>query len=638
MADGSAPPESLSLWHAYNIRLNGFRPISRYGEITTLKNETGSLPVYHGPNTYTLLASEHNQLPAQELAQLTWSFADSSSEVVSLTIDPGIEHRLVILDPDDQPIEGAEVGLRVPLGHGSTDPNRVTDGSGAITWQGLSTGIIYATISAPGHETIHGRPLALEDGPQHTVHMLAEEDVQVRLSNADGTPCLDASFELVGYYMNDMSHTRTQHPLPISSSLSSDGTFRLHQLGHSVVAIIRAVNDSGFAIFTATADQVIPVSMQPFKRLQLTVSDPEFLPLSRVDQRPYVQVSRVMNFFSGSSHSFVNSHPVILEDGQGHLELTGLWCPSVFITAGGTKLSKELRDTLTELEIAATALPEKVAPQLTPVTIAVEPAEAVNQGWLDVREAPIGENFSTHWHLPAQEVAAGFKVMAPTELRLSSRYLRGWYFSQERSVGIHPDMGAPPIKLEAIPAGLIHGQVTMPPGADGNAWVSIRIVPIADEQNDQTLPHLETISGARRDRRYLSTPVPLGASWQIRAICGMSLYFSDPISVTASQPVQQSDIVFPPGKDLTVTILQSDGRPLVGANVNLNYREDGHNISFGTITTTHDGVCVLRNINPQVPGTYGLRVAIATSDYNDHKKFRDIDISSGEITLRMGEE
>ncbi len=210
--------------------------------------------------------------------------------------------------------------------------------------------------------------------------------------------------------------------------------------------------------------------------------------------------------------------------------------------------------------------------------------------------------------VPVENGVATYAATTPIKVGYAGDKLAGYWADQ--ALGIDVPDGADPlvVTVPVVPAGAVSGVVTEPDGSPCKS-LSVSCLTVAKSpwlgDRQATLQPFDASDGSGR---YLLSPVVLGGTYRLVAWAGERFAVSDAMVVDATTPLRNVPLRFVVGKPIEVRVVDGDGAPRAGAEVDLNFRLP--EMSFGSSGRGSDSAGRVRfeHVNPDAGGTYTVAV------------------------------
>ena len=262
---------------------------------------------------------------------------------------------------------------------------------------------------------------------------------------------------------------------------------------------------------------------------------------------------------------------------------------------------------------AASALP---GPMREVVVRLKSPDGVPLRGIIDFEAATDPNNPHVNYPLrkPIQNGEARLKVPVDARIEYSpDKATLGYWFESTRT-NVMPGNDPIVIDVPVIPAGIIAARARNADGSPaGDLNFSIIVLkpsPAVKNRNLVNYDRGDSHSG-NGPRRYLTPPLPLGGTYEIVGWRGNSFCSSGPIKLTAENPDQSVDLQFPPGEDITGSVVGPDGQPIRGVSITVDgVVGQGHGYGLGQAFTAARGEFRLVDCSPQI-AVYSLSLSQA---------------------------
>ncbi len=214
-------------------------------------------------------------------------------------------------------------------------------------------------------------------------------------------------------------------------------------------------------------------------------------------------------------------------------------------------------------------------------------------------------------NLPIQVGQVRVEVPVPTRIRYEAARTLGYWVPQKHGIEVVPGDEPLVIQVPAEPAGAIYGRVLNASGAPAQhasaTVINVQRPPsMVNRHFDPNVDHDE-------DSNFMITPVPLGGEYRITASDGSieshARVMGPIVTVDEANPIHQLELRFVEGVDISVLVLDDEGRPVPAADLSLHYSAPPSH-GFGGAKRQTDRLGRLRfgHVNPDLPGTHSLNV------------------------------
>ena len=197
-------------------------------------------------------------------------------------------------------------------------------------------------------------------------------------------------------------------------------------------------------------------------------------------------------------------------------------------------------------------------------------------------------------------------------------FLRTFWIEGKSQIPVPPGDSPLVINVPLHPAGTIYGQINVPKKSlarHSTQDVSIQLLAIdkpdymRHRKGDLEIP---TSSYWRPSDKYALAPVPLGGTYVVVARYLYGWTMSQPIQLEVGRSIAQYNLDFSRGVDITGTILSDENQPMANMQVSLGLSssigEEDWRTGHYIIRTDHQGRFVFEGVNPDMDGTYSIKV------------------------------
>ncbi len=537
---------------------------------------------------------------------------------LDLTLTAGFTGRFKLVGPEDEPVAGAKLsgGFPPPEGGGYSHSSRLnleTDSAGIARVDHATTQPLNLTVEADGYEYLSTHRLRLD--PERPVEIRLARSAPVEglvLDARDGRPIPGARINLL-YATLETPGRRESHGFGSNQRLAvsdEQGRFTITTLraGWSHEILISA-EDHEEILLEGVTTQSGPIEAR--------LGPPLYLrgrivgPLETLGNRKLLHIK-----VTGSMEEQAEVKLEPTEDGAS-FRIDNL-------RRGTTRLRIGSReDPLWEREIEVTEpiedfvidLDQLVAGPSRQVQFVFDlPADAPPpRGQLRLsRNKPGGKpNHFAHYRYIDLATSGPLvvDVPMPTRLHVESDGIIGYWF--ERFQHDVPEGEAPlVVSIPLRPAGLIHGRIVTADGTLRGINGTLEVI----ERPADTLWFTGDSPRPDAAGRFATKSLPLDGLYRVRFSRGSTYVLSEPIRLTAEQPIVEVELKMPEGLPVRGRVVSSAGEPLAGIRLELSLitiRPDGerHGSTHGSETTDEAGEYVFEGVNPDVPGHYEIRVS-----------------------------
>jgi len=209
--------------------------------------------------------------------------------------------------------------------------------------------------------------------------------------------------------------------------------------------------------------------------------------------------------------------------------------------------------------------------------------------------------------LSAGKATTDFPV--PTKIDLNANGLIGYWFAPD-SFAVPSETRPFTRTVNVIPAGVIHGHVTLPSRIKNNGVSAAVILIKAPPDVPASALWAGTNVTLSADNEYVTSSLPLGGTYAVLLNAAPSYFMSAPVLVDAQHPLVAQDIDATAAPDiLTGKFVDEANKPIAHQEVMLTYHPTEYQAaSFYAATTDGDGAFTISHMNFAVPGNYDVQL------------------------------
>lgn len=600
------------------------------------------------------VGAEHPDLAAAVSPEISLLSTDTE-KAIELVLQEGITLPIQITDQQSKPVPAAWLKstelcyVRRGGMHLKTQESQ-TDSTGLTTLVQIDEGDYSITVSAPGFQRLDLEvPFSTSDFATITrekpyqIKLQPATSTTIRVMNAaTETPVSGATFRLI-------SRVSGNHSYGNGFSRDFQGPYRWSDYGttnEQGVAVLNELEDSSrytFAVYAPSLGvglcQVEPGNPAQTIRLRpaVTISGKIEGELGRLEKHrgsgnPGYAVQSSLQM-AARPFDFNEYFPVDV-DADGRFEIRNLPVGQrLVLYAPHKEIEISLKESLSDFQIN---IPSTDAPSTTKLR------EVVLRMIGTLPEAPARGTLSVNWEHPTERISSTFEydqTIKGNEVRLqipigaSLNYhgnkLVGYRIDEQYSIKIVPGSGPQIVEIATVPAGAIYGTIRRADGtAATNGSVSMIITKLPSTEKDyRRIWQSVSQPGAE----YLRS-VPLGGSYRLiateRSSTGCVWKVGDEITIDENNPIVKADFVLPSGKNLTLKLVDKNGKPVASKLVELDCtlsspppgffsrrRDSGSQSTSLRVESTSDenGMCVFHGLSldqPVDPFVLGLTASV----------------------------
>lgn len=643
-ADGTALPEDFYLSIlAQNARMStssGTRvkhgqfqhTMGRYYEVFyLLVRRLGFAPAYVGP---------FHVGPGETLAD------------INIVLTHGFPGVIEIVDEQGAPIENATVkGRYQVLENVWSSPQAigdlVTDAQGRVVIEKAITRPMKISIRVPGYQFVRDLILAVEPNtPTQLTLARSLPATGIILDEETGKPVPHAALRL---WQDHTGQTYAEGRGDIWATTGAQGQYELHTLaeGQAYTFIIETP-DHQYTRMTkvvmGAAHRI--VHLKPKRHVRgIVLGEP---PRERVykDETKSWQQIPVLKFYSSfSDENIFHSGQVELSKAHGRFafDITDVYGDTLRIETGDQERRIALRDKdIEDLVIDLRPVGERVhdVNEVRPVVLQFNPPAGIdcNDTQVSISMISQAERQAGHWGQWNKHTIQNNQIQltlpAPGLLSYGrgsfdpfsrqGKFLRSFWIEGKNQIPV--PKGASPMVIDVPfhPAGTIYGKIQLPPrslGQYASRDVSIQLLALskpdymASRKGNMEIP---VNSHWHPSDRYALAPVPLGGTYVVAGRYKFGWTKSQAFKLKEGSSIIQYDLDFSKGVDVTGTIISDKGKAMAQFPVSLRLESKIGKQDWSTarhiIRTDHQGRFCFAGVNPDMAGTYSLKIG-GSEDY-----------------------
>ena len=591
------PDGPFSSEGSFSVKVN-------YGLIWLYVKSEGYAPVFAGP-----LKTQ----PGGEIKNLDY------------VLDKGFSGKVKIINEDNEPIKGASlVGAYQHIPEVSYNDIKLTtnkDGF-ALVENAVDRSALF-TITADGYEVEKFEDIKLSsDFPVVLALKRAKKTNGLVLSKVTGRPVPNAVIRMVMVRGMFGSHSYGPVDGPVLANTNEKGQFALNSL-RSDSRYLMSVEESGYGhklLYDITAGQEDLLIYLPEKlrvRGRITGSLEK---LREKDGKYVINYSLgVIDGYDGGHWNAGKHAEVDVYEGQGYFEITEISGNRMSIGSGSYRKvldieNESIQDVVIDLSDKVADTGQKYKNRELLLKFDYPKDAPALEGTLLFRYIDPDFALNTYKNQDVVIVDGQGKLNIPTpgKVGYDNKSISGYWFSEKREIKV-PFAEEPfKITIPAIPAGSIYGEVFETDGSKANnVLVSVAVVEKSPLMEDSSFLGVEGKNSAgtsELNAKYVITPLPLGGKYRVVAHKESLYMVSEEIRLDEEMPIRQLDMKLPAGRPFKVKILDENGKPMSSAPIGFSYDMPSHGFSRDGGFTDTDGILVIKNINPDVPGDYQIVV------------------------------
>ena len=575
-----------------------------------------------------------------------------------LVLSEGFDLPVRVVDPDGRPIEGVQLtdfmAYTGTSGQGFSAVVPPTDAEGRSVIPHLGRQKITARVNHPGYARARFETNPEPGGPWMLTLRPVEPLVGRVLSEEDGRPLADASLWIVAWSDRQISpRSAIEDGGPADARTDAAGVFRFDSLDPADAYGI-CVSAPGHA--PRVIMQVSPAQLQNesweirlrpkidlWVEIHGTADQHAALPRDR-QGRVRVSLNQSLQILPDQYYGGSTATPLDLETSPPSAEMRGpIFDGEAQISVGGVRVTlPDVRRAAEGGEGGRVRLDLNPPPAERPATRRVVLRLEVPAGWpppegtLAVTyHAKPTDAYRSKQELPIRDGQVEFEVRLDEEAHqytVEELLAPGYWLPRvadfaERWVRVGPGEGPYRQTLQLRPAGVIRGRVV---DAEGRPVPQARlslseVEPPADAATD---PNWWNNLEADGEGRFIISPVPLDGVYRVvagdRRVSRYAMGSSADLTMSPATPQPEAEVVVPRGRDVAVRVVDPDGRPMVGAAVEVTRSASRGSHGWSPAERTDaDGRVVIVGLNFEptdtvwrvsVPPTLGFRGVVETLD------------------------
>ena len=307
-----------------------------------------------------------------------------------------------------------------------------------------------------------------------------------------------------------------------------------------------------------------------------------------------------------SSHAY--SVPATVREGEGVFAFTNRYASKVSLFVNGMEremLVDKPMDNL-ELDFTPAASGTKAPKPLREMRMRFHPPEGMTaQGDVSVTlpyESAQGVSYAPKiFAIEKGEVRVFVPAGSWCEVQ-PAKTMAGLWFESRSEPRIPEGTGPLVWDIPMIPAGVIAATAR---GADGELLSDLsfnievlKASPWLKSGTAGVIPLGDSWSSHGGPRRFVSSPLPLGGTYQVVGWKGNAFAASKPFVLEADRPDHRIELRFPALERLTGRVVDSQGRPMAGLRITPGASIKDHGFELASLMTDADGRFSLEGVTP----------------------------------------
>lgn len=568
---------------------------------------------------------------------------DDKEKTIELILTKGSPVDALITNEQGQPVSQAMVkstaifGFRSGSWSGSSAQETQTDDSGRFQFSHIANSEYSIEVMAKGYQRLRQKEslgkwaVANSDEPFKMV-LKPARPVSVRVVDLQtNQPIANARLRIT-YRQSDkegMSFGFSRRwanvdPWQDYAISNSDGEAVLDQLEDNTAYTFAVVAETyGVGVLEIKAgDAERTISLSPSLKISGRLTgDLQSLQKSTDVTKPGFQVSVYSRI--GSAARDLNDSYWINVDPEGYFEIDRL-TPGERLTLSLPNERRELKitESMTNLEIPIQPKePESNIPvREVVIRLTGTDPEAPAQGTLFVtwsHSTARMDDRANNSNMPITSNEVRLKIPVGAFLNFRQESLAGYRIDEQNQIAIVPGTTPQLIEAKVTAVGGVYGSIKRADGspADGASTRVLAIELPPGEKDSSKINSSSSTSGF-----LFMKSVPFGGRYRLLTheqsddACAWTV--SDEFTIDESNPIVKMNVVLPSGRDLSLRLVDANGKPLASQDVELNYRfsqkpgdlssrKPGRDFgSYGfssNATSDSNGICVFRGLSLDEP-------------------------------------
>lgn len=566
---------------------------------------------------------------------------------IDVVLTHGFPSVIEVVDEKGDPIEGAAIkghyDVFKTFWSGSQDlQDRMTDDHGRIIIKKAIARSMKLDVQAPGYQYVRG--LSIRPDPNQPAKLTLTASTPTTgtvLDDQTGQPVPGASLRLWRDHTNQLY---LEGQGDIWGTTGAQGKFVLPSLsGSQPYAFIVETSDYQYTRITDVVmgeDNRI-VRLRPKRHIRGQVlGQPPVQSFYDSTSRSWTPKQPVLKYSCAfqDEYTYGNGYaPLAQTDGRFTFDISDVYGDVIEIETGDKRASfkfgnEDIDDVVIDLRPLTERTPD--SNDMRAVVLRFSPPQGIdcNDYLVSVSAVSQTDREAGHWGQWTKYSIRNdqIKLAVPVPGLISygrgsydprgdeGKYIRDFWIEGKSQIPVSRDKSPFVIEIPLYPAGTIYGQIHVPNPAHltkSSQDVDIQLLVVDEPDYVTLLDHDREIpfNGYWRPRdKYSIAPVPLGGTYVMVARYQYGWIKSHPIRLEQGSSIIQYDLDFPRGVDVTGTITSDRSQPLANVSVSLQYTTKIGNRDWSTsrhvIHADHQGRFVFAGVNPNIKGTYSLRV------------------------------
>ena len=641
LEDASAPSESVAVAGTLNTEDGAPLPPSLIGGGSTLRqseavicswrvggSSRGGIEIDPRERTFyavTMSGKIGIGIWAEGYAPLRHVGVDGKGKL-ALVLRRGFLARVQVVASDGQLLPGARIAAvssRAGEPFDLSMPPAHTDAAGGASFGHVEAASeIHLTITKPGWQMAERVVTHWEDQAPLVVRLEPARPTAGQIIDAASSlPVAQAEIRLAAWRKEgEGDHTYDPANAQVLGHSDREGRFVLDGLAEnsscSIYIIAKGYATASFPIHYGDRDRICALArgmrlrgkiLDPAGRLRKAYQPTQILCLYAISATPFFSYGQRQEQALASPGAEI---PFAFDDlPAGDIEL-------ILPGATGRRFELFLKKNVENyvIDLAAPVAPPK-SPDTRPlrkveITLrtpgGIAPAGAVEGTYIEKGERG---DYQVRKAVPLVDGKAAVEIPAPCQLTLRADRLIGYWFAPAL-IEVPAGAGTFTRTLDALPAGVIHGKVLLPPGLKSR-YVTVTPVMLAAPAG-MAADALAGASGAALSAAgdYVTPALPFGGTYAVLVNAAPAYFVGGPIGVDAGHPLAVVDMALPePQGALRGRLVDEENRPMVYREVMLCYRPtENRGFISSSATTDSEGRFVIAGMNFALPGYYEVQV------------------------------
>jgi len=574
-----------------------------FGEIRIAVSADGYAPAFSGP---------HRSEPGGMVTG------------IEITLQAGFDAAIRLVDEQKNPIGGAEIigGYLYDEGSYSHSIGLTTDESGVAVLKNAAAQRVALQVRADGFE--FDRSIRFTPDPERPAVFALKPTVPAMgtvIAKDTGQPVQGAEIRLMLSKAGDGSYSEGGMHGEAPAVTDTQGRFALRSLRADTQYLVLVKADGYMPTYSDTVapGRGVELALDRFRPIQGKVIGD----LGRLKLRDGRAVVSYTDTFVMTGHSSVGSAKTVecdIRDGEALFSIDDYWGQTVSITAADE--SRTLDPATDDIDNVIFNLSPETdsAKRCVVLQVNVPEGSPPAAGGLRIDHITdemrrLKRGMAPQW-LELKDGTAEVYLPVPCDFKYSIDYYHGprpigyWFAEMVQPVRIEPDDEPFVVRIEAHPAGGIYGVVR---NADGSPCeqASASLVPGSKPSIVEYHHSLSNVLSGTDRGKYNAAPLPLDGAYIIVAHRGDTWVATDPIALTAANPIQPCDVPIPEGITLQGRLLGPDGSParmMVRLEVSLKTDATRWGSGGREIRPDEMGRFAFENVNRDFKGDYYIKV------------------------------